>query len=143
MSNFLVYALWTFKHYTGFYPNSIAFTICTLGQPATHTSEWYDYFLKTLYIFLFRTCHFIRWHVSWFINWWKGFTCWFMETTWTTDKYFTKIRHHSVGFFTISNSTRSVRSDRHVTSQTMWINSLVVALNNVPITFIHSETTLS
>ena len=28
-------------------------------------------------------------------------------------------------------------------SQTMWINSLVVARQNVPITFIHSETTLS
>ena len=28
-------------------------------------------------------------------------------------------------------------------SQTMWINSLVVARQNVPITFIHSATTLS
>ena len=27
-------------------------------------------------------------------------------------------------------------------SQTMWINSLVIARQNVPITFIHSETTL-
>ena len=28
-------------------------------------------------------------------------------------------------------------------NQTMWINSLVVARQNVPITFIHSETTSS
>ena len=28
-------------------------------------------------------------------------------------------------------------------SQTMWINSLVIARQNVPITFIHTETTLS
>ena len=31
----------------------------------------------------------------------------------------------------------------NISSQTMWINSLVVAYQNVPITFIHSETTLT
>ena len=41
----------------------------------------------------------------------------------------------TIEFFTVNTKLAA--------SQTMWINSLVVARQNVAITFIHSETTLS
>ena len=52
----------------------------------------------------------------------------------------TVVRNENIDFI---EKVRIYWTSDRVSSQTMWIKSLVVVRQNVPITFIHSETTLS